>query len=98
MKDNNDVWTISGRIKNLIAKENIAISPAGIVLVNIQTHFLKQLYDVSEKYLPPYESMVLNSILRTDGEDLPRSVISILTPNSELELNEEDEEVEYSDE
>jgi hypothetical protein len=46
----NDIYEINGRIKNHIARENIALSPVGTILVNYFSLFFKDLYDFTEKY------------------------------------------------
>lgn len=77
----NDVQAISGRIKNLIAREDLALSPAGVVLFNSYTLFLKQLYDFAN-YLPLPYSVQLEDMFNS-SEDLPRNVIQLSTPKKE---------------
>ncbi len=93
MDQNNDIYELSGRIKNLIAFEGLGLSPAGLVLVNMQTHFLKKLYDFSDTVSSPERERLI-SILR-EGEDLPRAVMSILTPKEDSEPDSD--ETEYED-
>lgn len=81
MNENNDTIAINGRIKNAIAAQDMALSPAGMVLVNVQTHFLKKLYDFSET-LHGLDRKELKDLLR-EGEDLPRAILSILAPKQE---------------
>lgn len=74
----NDVHTISARVKNLIAKEDIALSPVGKVLVNYFTLALKSLYDFSET-LPPQFKLALDKVIEST-ENTPLLVIKVSTP------------------
>jgi hypothetical protein len=77
----NDVHTISARVKNLIAKEDIALSPVGKVLVNYFTLVLKNLYDFSETLPEPHKQRLNEVIGRT--EDMPLLVIKVSTPKEQ---------------
>lgn len=78
---NNDTYTISARIKNLIAKEDIALSPVGKVLVNYFTLALKSLYDFSET-LPPQYKHALDKVIEST-ENTPLLVIKVSTPKEQ---------------
>lgn len=78
---NNDVHTISARVKNLIAKEDIALSPVGKILVNYFTLVLKRLYDFSETLPEPYNKQ-LNDVIKMT-EDMPLLVIKVSTPKEQ---------------
>ena len=73
----NDLISIAGRIKNILAKEDIALSPVGNILVNSYTHVLKSIYDFSDN-LPEPHNKALKNLLRSK-EDLPKYVIKLST-------------------
>jgi hypothetical protein len=77
----NDVYAISGRIKNIIAKEGIALSPAGTILINYFTLLFKDLYDFSDS-IPPDSATKLRYLLR-NKEDLPKTIIRLTTPKEQ---------------
>ena len=79
----NNIYDIAGRVKNNIAMEGLAISPAGTVLVNMHTHFLKKLYDFSET-LEGLQRKQLQDLLRYEGEDVPVKILTVLTPQDEI--------------
>ncbi len=74
----NDVYAISARVKNLIAKEDIALSPVGKVLVNYFTLALKTLYDFSDT-LPEQYKRELDRVIEST-ENTPLLVIQVSTP------------------
>ncbi len=74
----NDIYDISSRIKNLIAKEDIALSPVGNILVNYYALAMKDLYDFSAT-LPAQYRDVLDKLL-AQKEDVPMKVIKVSTP------------------
>ncbi|HWY36833.1 MAG TPA: hypothetical protein VNX68_19460, partial [Nitrosopumilaceae archaeon] len=78
MNENNDVYAISGRIKNIIARRDLALSPAGTILVNAYTLALKELHDFSEKLPAPYNEELKNLLIQK--ETLPGYVIGLSTP------------------
>jgi hypothetical protein len=78
---NNDIYQIVGRIKNLIAVEDIALSPAGNVLVNTYALALADLYRFSDT-LSQEQGDSLRKIL-SQKEDLPRYVIKLVNPEPE---------------
>lgn len=71
----NNIYEISGRVKNLIAMEDIAVSPVGTVLVNYYSLVLKDLYDFAET-LPATDRDRLDLLLRSK-ENLPMLVIKV---------------------
>ncbi len=78
----NDVYGISGRIKNLIAKEDIALSKVGTILVNYHTLFLHSLYEFADNNLdnPHYDSLM---ITLKNAESIPLNIIKASTPKEE---------------
>lgn len=80
ISSSNDVYAISGRVKNHIAVEDMALSPAGVVLVNYFSLMLKDLYDFSDK-LPLYGDE-LRKLLATK-ETLPMLVIKVSAPTEQ---------------
>jgi len=70
-----DIYEISGRVKNIIAREDIALSPIGKILVNYYTLMLKSLYDFSET-LPLENRIKLDSLIK-ENEILPMLVIKV---------------------
>jgi hypothetical protein len=77
----NDIYDISGRVKNLIAMEDIALSPVGTVLVNYHTLMLKGLYDFSDGLPEPHNSGLKR--LLGQAENVPLSVIKVSSPKEE---------------
>ena len=66
MRNDCSVYAISGRIKNILAREDIALSQVGSVLVNYFTLMLKELYDFSGT-LPVQDREKLDSFLEKCG-------------------------------
>ncbi len=81
--DNYDPLAISGRIKNIIAREDLAISPAGTFLVNYFTLFLHELYEFADKNPGVYNQELVKILNR--GEELPKNVIKVSTPKNDPE-------------
>lgn len=81
MDKSDDIYAISGRIKNLIAMEAIALSRAGIYLVNVHTLFLKELHEFASG-LDKDGREQLKEIL-FENEKLPKNVIKLSTPKEE---------------
>jgi len=77
----NDIYNISGRVKNHIAKKDIALSPVGNILVNSYTLVLKDIYDWAET-IPEFYRDQLNKILMSK-EEMPAYVIKLSTPEDE---------------
>ena len=71
----NDVYEISGRIKNIIANNDIALSRVGEILVNYYTLAFKDLYDFSET-LDETDRANLQCVLRKN-EDVPMKIIKV---------------------
>lgn len=80
---NNDVYTISGRIKNLIAMKDLGLSPAGTVLVNTFTLLLQDLYNFADT-LSDHDQTRLNAIL-AEKEKFPAYVLEVITPKQDPE-------------
>lgn len=83
MSKNHDIYSINGRIKNIIAKDDIALSPVGTILVNYYCHALKAFYDYSDKLPAPFKEE-LQAVIEKE-EDLPKKVIEASTPKEEYE-------------
>lgn len=81
--DKNDVHAISGRIKNIIAREDMALSPVGKVLVNYYTLALKKLYDFSETLSGPHKEKLENLLITI--EDVPMLIIKVANPEEKYE-------------
>lgn len=81
----NDVYGISGRIKNLIANEDIALSKVGTILVNYHTLFLHELYEFGKILNSDVEEHALVKILNK-GESIPLNIIKAATPKKEPSL------------
>lgn len=86
MSKNNDIYAIVGRIKNLIAKDDLALTESGKILVNTYALVLKELHDFSEK-LPGAFYKELSELL-IKKESLPHYVLSLSTPKEDLEEEE----------
>ena len=76
--NSNDVYAISGRIKNMISMEDLWLSPAGNILANAYTLVLKDLHDFAEKLPDPYNQQLADLLFR--NENLPLRVIALTTP------------------
>jgi hypothetical protein len=74
----NEIFAINGRIKNIVAREDIALSPVGNILINTYTHTLKDLYDFAELLPSPYGENLKALLL--SKEDLPKNVIKLSSP------------------
>lgn len=85
MNKNNDIYAISSRIKNIIARKNIALSPVGTILVNAYSLVLKDLYDFAEKYSSDSHMNELINLLRSK-EDMPLYIIKLSTPKENKTL------------
>lgn len=71
----NDIYSVKGRLLNKIANEDIAISRAGNVMVNMYVHVLMSFYDYAEKNnLPELAS------LAEKAENFPKDVIKLINP------------------
>jgi len=71
----NDVYDIGGRVKNLIAKEDIALSRVGEILVNHFTLFAKELYDFADTLNETDRSNLLCVINK--NLDVPMKIIKV---------------------
>lgn len=88
---NNDVYAISGRIKNLIATNDLTLTSTGNILVNYYTLVLKELYDFANN-LDEKNKEDLNKIL-INAETMPVKFIGVITPKEDVSCDyfEEDE-------
>jgi hypothetical protein len=66
----------------MLAREDIALSPVGNVLINYFALMLKDLYDLSEKFPNEYASQ-LSSMLE-QKEIVPMLIIKVSTPKEEF--------------
>lgn len=80
----NDIYSVNGRIKNIIAREDISLSPVGNVLVNYYSLMLKDLYDFAESISDPCCRHALKDLLLSK-ENLPMLVIKVSTPEEQYE-------------
>ncbi|CAM6005512.1 unnamed protein product [Sphagnum balticum] len=80
-----DIYEISGRVKNLIATEDIALAQNGTYLVNLFSLFLKELYDFSETLPGPQQGM-LQEIL-SSHESLPCNIMKLSAPKDENRMS-----------
>jgi hypothetical protein len=81
MQQNDDIYAISGRVKNIIAKEDIPLSPVGTILVNYFSLMLKDLYDFAET-LDETDKSNLKCLLK-QKESVPLSIIRAAMPKDE---------------
>ena len=77
----NDIYDILGRVKNIIAREDIALSPVGTILVNYFSLMLLNLYKFTER-LSTDEGESLGRLLEAH-ENLPLLVIKTSMPKDE---------------
>ena len=77
----NDIYDILGRVKNIIAREDIALSPVGTILVNYFSLMLLNLYKFAEN-LPTDNRESLERYLEAH-ENLPLLVIKTSMPKDE---------------
>ena len=78
MSASNDIYAIAGRIKNIIARAEIALSPVGVILVNYYSLALKDFYDFSEKIPTPFKEELQD--LLASKEDVQKNVIMVSAP------------------
>jgi hypothetical protein len=83
----NDIYEIGGRVKNHIAREDIAISPVGEVLVNYYTLMLKELYDFTLTLSLADRSRL--ELLLNKNENIPMLIIKVATEKQEKMLEQE---------
>lgn len=87
MNEDNDIYRISGRVKNIIAKEDIALSQVGTILVNYFSLMLKDLYDFSETLPTGYGEQLRNELLKK--ESVPMLIIKVSTKDRFMTLYEQ---------
>lgn len=83
----NDIYEIKARVANIIAREDIALSPVGRILVNYFSLLFKDLYDLSET-LPEERRQFMQYYLK-ERESLPMTIIKVATPKKEKTLYEQ---------
>lgn len=76
-----DIYAISGRIENFMAREDLSLTGAGKILSNTFSLFLLELHKFADT-LPEDERAQLKEILYKK-EDLPCYVIKLCTPKPE---------------
>ena len=79
---NDDIYAISGRIRNFMAKEDLTLTHAGEVLSNSYALFLQELHMFANS-LPEDNKVLLKEILYS-WEDLPCYVVKLCTPRPDL--------------
>lgn len=78
-----DIYAIVGRMKNMIAKEDLALGPAGKVLLNYYALTLKELHEYAEALPEPYSDQLAS--LLVEHEDLPLLVMEVTAPSEDDE-------------
>jgi hypothetical protein len=73
--NNNDLYAIDARVKNLARDWDASLTPMGVILCNHFTFVLKDLYDFSET-LTNKDKEKLQEILRSH-EGMPRKIIEL---------------------
>lgn len=81
MDKSSDIYAISGRVKNIIAFSDIALSPVGNILVNSYVLVLKELHDFADKLPIPYNEELKELLIKKEG--MPEYVIKLSTPKKE---------------
>lgn len=87
-----DIYALTGRMKNIIASDGISLSPAGTILLNTFALALKDLYDFSDT-LPAESGQALKNLLATK-EGLPCYVIKLTSPRPQATVGEQVEKAE----
>jgi hypothetical protein len=83
----NDIYEIAGRIKNIIAKKDIALSPVGNILVNSYALVLKDLYDFADTLPMPLGDKLVDLLISKEG--MPEYVIRLSQPKENKTLYEQ---------
>jgi hypothetical protein len=87
----NDLHSINGRIKNHLARKDLAVTPAGTILINSFCFLLKDLYDFADT-LVEADAYELNKIIERT-ETMPLNILTLTTPSAE-EMEKRHEEYE----
>ena len=87
----NELHAINGRIKNHLARKDLALTPAGTILINSFSFLVKDLYDFADT-LVDADAYVLKKIVE-NAETLPLNVLTLTTPSAE-EMEKRHEEYE----
>lgn len=80
MSKSDDVYAISGRIKNSLAMKDLAITEVGTLLVNSYTMVLKDLHDLADKMPNEWHDLLKEKLF--EKEDFIVNVVSLCTPRS----------------
>jgi len=80
-----DIYAISARVNNFMAREDLGLTPAGKILSNTFSLFLKDLYSFSDTLPEPYKTQLWN--IAYDRENLPCYIIRLCTPKPNPEAH-----------
>ncbi len=84
--EQNDIHMIVARVKNHLAREDIALSPNGGILVNTFSMMLKDLYDFADTLDNPQQEQLRNFLFLK--ETLPLYVIKLTMPPPKKEFGD----------
>lgn len=87
-----DIYQLTGRMKNIIASSGISLSPAGTILLNTYALAMKDLYEFAET-LPEDSKQGLRNLLASK-EGLPCYVIKLTSPKAQDTIGNEVEKKE----
>lgn len=91
-----DIYAISGRIENFMAREDLSLTGAGKILSNTFSLFLLELHKFADT-LPEDKKTLLKEVLYS-RESLPCYVIRLCTPKPEPSNPLYEEEIPECDE
>lgn len=83
----NDIYQITSRMKNFIAREGIALSPAGKILLNTYALAVKDLYDFADTLADDPKQRLRD--LLASKENVPAYIIKLTSPQSQATIDEE---------
>ena len=88
----NNIYQISGRIKNHAAAKDHAFSPQGVALCNMFTHVVKELYDFAETLEDKEAASKLRDVIRRQ-ETFPANLLDLFKPveTTLADMDEDDE-------
>ena len=86
-----DIYQISARIKNHAAANDDVFSEQGRALCNMYTHVIKALYDFSDTLEDKSVASRLNDVIRKQ-ETFPSNLLDLFVPQSEPEIDEEEQD------
>lgn len=81
MSRSDDIYAIAGRIKNLIAMEDLGLTQSGLYIVNAHALNLKDLHDCANKIPEPFKNELKNLIF--SQETMSRNILKLATPKEE---------------